>query len=46
MKGLFRQGVLWIGTAVIALLIVPVAALLGLIYAVSALVDRVLGSVR
>lgn len=41
MRSAFRQGVLWLGTAVIAVLIVPVAALLGLIYAVSALVDRV-----
>ena len=45
MKKVLRQGVLWLGSAVIAVLAVPTTALFALIYAVSALVDRVVGRI-
>lgn len=44
MKELYRKVVLWLGSAVIAVLAVPASALLAMIYGVSALVDRLVGS--
>lgn len=41
MKGFDRQVILWLGSAVIAVLAVPAAVLLAMIYGVSALVDRI-----
>ena len=43
MKKVLRQGVLWLGSAVIAVLAVPAAVLFAMIYGVSALVDRLVG---
>ncbi len=40
MRQTLRQGVLWTGTALIAVLAVPTTALIAMIYGVSALVDR------
>lgn len=45
MKKVLRQGILWLGSAVIAVLAVPATALFGMIYLVSTLVDRVVGRI-
>jgi|GEM_PF-5752151 len=44
MKGWGRQAILWLGSAVIFVLAIPAAALFAMIYGVSALVDRVVGT--
>lgn len=43
MKGFPRQVVLWLGSAIIAVLAVPATVLIAMIYGVSALVDRLVG---
>jgi len=44
MRDIWRKAILWLGSIVIFALTIPTTALFAMIYGVSALVDRVVGT--